>query len=733
MRWFRGCTAAAVRATVAIVATAIAATTIASAAPVTAAPEPHDPAEIDASLQRAVEILNFYREGTGLPPVDADLGLSLAAREHSCWMAENDTLDHFREGASTGAAGEMSNIAVGRTPLYSDERFVELWLTGPYHSVSMLRWGLRTIGYATCLAPDGQWRKAATMDVVNGYQRGRTQAPVMFPPPERTTDLYRFLTERPNPLENCGWERAGLPVFAMLPEPPTAATTGSLRGPDGEPVEICIVTARDDVTDGRPILQFDNAVLLIPAEPLVEGRWEAEIDSGRRQVAWGFWVGEERHPGPPPPPRPVTAAMPATAPLGEPGRLLTTEVRRTLDTRVPLRPPQLPADVEFRVPIGTPPPGATAVSLTLTAAGHGERGWAAVYPCAAGWTGTSTLNFVPGVVAANSAIVPLVPADLEAAEAAGGENLDLCGRVSDPTDLIVDVSGWFVRDGGAGFLADAGRLLDTRKQGIPNRVPAGTTLTVDVAEPGATAVALNVTATITDTDGYVTVWPCDRPRTETSVSQPAVGMERATATIVPVAADGTVCVYTSAHTHLIVDRQGIFTAGDGDPEGAAFVPAAAGPGGRHPQRPAPVVRRRPSGARHRRRRAPGRLDDGRVPGGRDGARAERHLGQRRARRLGGDVGLRLLRGPVQPELRARAPGGPEPRDRRRRRRPFVRAGGRVLAPARRRRRRVRRVTREHGTGGPGDRHGIGTRSTGDRHGIDTGSTRAPRRCMYAAP
>lgn len=521
-------------------------------------PEP-DPTWLALNAADAAEVLNFYRTANGLPPVDVDLGLSRAAWDHSCWMADNDTLGHYRAGASTGAAGEMSNIAVGRSPLYPDSAFVELWLTGPYHAVSMLRWGLETIGYARCTADGGLWRSGSTMDVINGFQRRRSEGPVLFPPAEHTTDLIEFKSERPNPLENCGWTSAGLPVFAMLPEPPRASTTGVLRGPDGV-VETCLITALDDVTSGRTILRFDNVVVLVPAEPLTDGRWEVEIDTGRRQLAWGFWVGDERRVGPPPEVR-VSAEMPATRSIGAPSRLVTTQVERTLDTRIPGRPPQVSPDTEWRVPVGTPPPGATAVALTLTAADHRHPGWAAVYPCEAGYQGTSTVNVAPGIVGANSTIVPL-----DATRDDGGATL--CARVSTAMDLIVDVSGWFVDDVGAGFVPAAERVVDSRSDPDVPGLRAGGTLTVEVAEPGTAAVAVNVTTTFTQSDGFLTLWPCDQPRRETSVSQSTVGMTRAATAIVPVAADGTICIYSSSATQVIVDLQGVFV----DSAGADFVP-----------------------------------------------------------------------------------------------------------------------------------------------------------------
>ncbi len=99
------------------------------------------------------------------------------------------------------------------------------------------------------------------------------------------------------------------------------------------------------------------------------------------------------------------------------------------------------------------------------------------------------------------------------------------------------------------------------------RLPAGSTTTVKVAgvggvPAGATAVSLNLTVTNPRTPGFLTTYPCDEPRPLASNVNFTSDNTVAGAAIVPVAADGTVCVYTSAATHLVVDVMGSFSGTD---------------------------------------------------------------------------------------------------------------------------------------------------------------------------
>lgn len=78
---------------------------------------------------------------------------------------------------------------------------------------------------------------------------------------------------------------------------------------------------------------------------------------------------------------------------------------------------------------------------------------------------------------------------------------------------------------------------------------------------GVSAVSLNVTAVTTDGPGFLTVWPCSSPMPVASNVNYDPGDTVANAVIAPVDANGEVCFYSYASSHLLVDINGWFTAG----------------------------------------------------------------------------------------------------------------------------------------------------------------------------
>lgn len=76
------------------------------------------------------------------------------------------------------------------------------------------------------------------------------------------------------------------------------------------------------------------------------------------------------------------------------------------------------------------------------------------------------------------------------------------------------------------------------------------------------AVALNVTAAGSASNGYITVRPCGSSNVVSSVNFSA-GQDRANSVIVPVAADGTICLTSDVPTEVVVDLNGWFRAGQG--------------------------------------------------------------------------------------------------------------------------------------------------------------------------
>jgi hypothetical protein len=219
---------------------------------------------------------------------------------------------------------------------------------------------------------------------------------------------------------------------------------------------------------------------------------------------------------------------------------------------------QIPTDGSLTVQMtglnGVPATGVAAVSLNVTVTQPGGDGWITVYPCG-NRPLASNLNFVSGQTVPNAVIAPV---------AADGK---VCFYASAPTHLIADVNGWFpVNPAGFQSLTPS-RVFDTRDgtggvaAGTP--VDADGTLTIQatgrngVPGSGVAAVVLNVTVTQPQGGGWVTVYPCGNRPLASNLNF-VVGQTVPNAVIAPVAADGKVCFYASAGTHLLADAAGWF-------------------------------------------------------------------------------------------------------------------------------------------------------------------------------
>jgi hypothetical protein len=97
--------------------------------------------------------------------------------------------------------------------------------------------------------------------------------------------------------------------------------------------------------------------------------------------------------------------------------------------------------------------------------------------------------------------------------------------------------------GGFGRLAKGSvtPLLVTGTAGVPS---------------SATMAVLNVTSVLPASDGFVTVYPCDGALPVVSSLNPSPGMARPNNVVTPVAADGTVCLFTSTDVDIVVDVTG---------------------------------------------------------------------------------------------------------------------------------------------------------------------------------
>lgn len=249
-------------------------------------------------------------------------------------------------------------------------------------------------------------------------------------------------------------------------------------------------------------------------------------------------------------------------PLSAPVRLLDTRTGGQTADGQHAAVGAVAANVPYELPVagraGLPANPATVV-LNVTAALPAARGYVTVYPCGQGIPTASNLNFVVGDVVPN-----LVVAKVGAAG-------KVCLVSSVTSDLIVDASG-SISASPPMYPLNPARLLDTRNGGSTidgqhaavGRVAAGGTYVLPVAgrggvDPGAVTAVLNVTAANPSAQGFVTVYPCDQARPNASNLNFAVGDVVPNAVLAKLSAAGTVCLFSSVATDLLVDVGGYLT------------------------------------------------------------------------------------------------------------------------------------------------------------------------------
>jgi hypothetical protein len=190
--------------------------------------------------------------------------------------------------------------------------------------------------------------------------------------------------------------------------------------------------------------------------------------------------------------------------------------------------------------------------LNLTATEAGGPGYVKVYPCGEENV-ISNVNYVAGQNVANLATVKVAP---------GG---DVCFKSFANTHLVVDLAGWYAPGATGTFTAtEPIRLFDTRQGAVVARLGAGQEVPYQVAgtvlvPPGATSIALNVTATHPDAPGYVAVYPCGTSPFVSNVNYRAGQEAAANLAVVKLPADGRVCFKSFASTDVVVDLAGWYT------------------------------------------------------------------------------------------------------------------------------------------------------------------------------
>jgi hypothetical protein len=509
-------------------------------------------------------VVNTYRAMSGLDPVGADATWSAQAQAHSCYMLQNGIAhDEIpgRPGYTSGGdvAGNSGNVAVSSSVGASPRSHIELWMTGPFHAIGILRHNLRTTGFGLCASDNTPtpWHSGATLDVIRGLDNTpRPSQPTVFPGDGATVPLHSFITEYPNPLTMCGWSgAAGLPLIAMMPSDVTAANA-TLVGPAG-PIATCVLH-KGNVSDAtaRSILDGENGVIVMPRDPLADGTYTVSVTTDGGSANWSFSVnrnGGLNAPAPQPPQAPTQAV-----PTGSAARFQAVAPFRLVDTRLGKGAVRLTGGTVTKVKV-TDDADVVAVSANFVSTDSGDAGYLTTFHCEGEVPLVSTLGYRPGDTVANQALVPVT-------------NGTMCLYAHRDTEVVIDINGFYRSSGGSGFTpVTPVRLYDTR-QNVRLQAGEERVLTVTGVTPGAPAgaesVALNLTAIKADWFGFARVYPCGSPAgSEISSINFAPVEVRANSVVTPVAGNGTICISASVAIDVAIDLTGYFADG-----GLAFQP-----------------------------------------------------------------------------------------------------------------------------------------------------------------
>jgi hypothetical protein len=205
------------------------------------------------------------------------------------------------------------------------------------------------------------------------------------------------------------------------------------------------------------------------------------------------------------------------------------------------------------------PDDASSVAINVTATGPEGGGYVTVFPCGAASPTASNLNYTSNLTVANSVIAKI------------GDNGQVCIFTLAATHLLADVNGYFASGAGYQSITPA-RLLETRS-GLSTADSQFNDLGIRLAgsvthlrvvgragvPDGATSVVLNVTATSSPANGFVTVYPCGAQLPTASNVNFVIDQTVANNVVAKIGDNGEVCIFTLAATHLVADLNGYFT------------------------------------------------------------------------------------------------------------------------------------------------------------------------------
>jgi hypothetical protein len=227
-------------------------------------------------------------------------------------MVKNDEIGHDEDPNNQwytpegDTAAGNSNVMVSSSTSSPDEFAIDLWMSGPFHGVSMIDPQLETVGFGSYREAIGTWQMGAALDVLRGRTSTEPPAgtyPVMWPGDGQSTTILSFGgTEWPDPLTSCSGFTAptGPPIYLQIGSgglTPNVTATSFQQG--GSNLSHCAFDETNysnpdsyEQSLGRQILNSRDAIILIPEQPLIAGQtYTASITANGSTYTWNFTAG----------------------------------------------------------------------------------------------------------------------------------------------------------------------------------------------------------------------------------------------------------------------------------------------------------------------------------------------------------------------------------------------------------------------------------------------------------
>ncbi len=253
---------------------------------------------------------NQFRTQAGLPQLTENLAWSSGAAAHSQYMMMNSATVHTQDPNKAGyseagnSSGQNGNIAVSGWEGASDLWPIDYWMTAPFHAVPMLNPHLTQTGFGVFRDASNSFKMTATLDV-SSKRDGELPAGIIFPLtyPQDGGQIWLLsysLPEFPNPLTGCsGLQKpVGPPIVLQLGSGDVTpnVTATSLTSGSGTFLTHCALDETNyfnssafQQQQGRDILDKQDAIVLIPAQPLTVGEtYTASVTVNGETIEWSF-------------------------------------------------------------------------------------------------------------------------------------------------------------------------------------------------------------------------------------------------------------------------------------------------------------------------------------------------------------------------------------------------------------------------------------------------------------